>query len=341
MHWRTGALLGHGDGRHLALVRADIHRNVVELGVRGPTPAGFFSVLDDGLNLTLERFPGLHITRQVPCRCTPACPELFDYEDLRARLERTPPRDTIECRKSGDDVSVTELIFGLAPSERATARMSTEQMTTMLTRINERLEQQADYSQRMFLRMQRLLQAQQEARCPSVFTIVPSGKKKLTGTAYELRLYCEEPGAWHRLPEPAGCYPVTQPAEWFRKLGPYLQHLLTGLKHAAPLAGPVLGVAVDKLDEQVKSDVDLMKELVNLLPAEVAYKPELLESGDGDPTPSAHAVDDADYRALLAMLTRLDPDQAWGGLSRTTTPEGLTLYLCPDHVAGYRRPMTT
>lgn len=32
------------------------------------TPAAFFSVLDDGLNLTLERFPCLQITRQVPCR---------------------------------------------------------------------------------------------------------------------------------------------------------------------------------------------------------------------------------------------------------------------------------
>jgi hypothetical protein len=28
----------------------------------------------------------------------------------------------------------------------------------------------------------------------------------------------------------------------------------------------------------------------------------------------------------------------WGGLSRTTTPEGLTLYLCDHHVAQYRQP---
>src|SRR5581483_7783142 len=51
IHWRTGALFAHGDGQHLALVNADQHRNAVELAVRGPSPVGFFMVLDDGLNL--------------------------------------------------------------------------------------------------------------------------------------------------------------------------------------------------------------------------------------------------------------------------------------------------
>jgi internalin A len=48
-------------------------------------------VLDDGLNLTLERFPGLDIIREVPCPCEEGCTELFDYEHLRARLARNPP----------------------------------------------------------------------------------------------------------------------------------------------------------------------------------------------------------------------------------------------------------
>jgi hypothetical protein len=339
MHWRTGALLGHGDGRHLALVRADTHRNIVELAVRGPAPDAFFSILDDGLNLTLERFPGLQITRQVPCRCQPGCHELFDYKDLRARLERTPPKHTIECRKSGCDVSVPELLLGLAPSERDTKRMSTEQIATVLTQLSDRIEEQGAFAQRQFLKMQRQLQVQQEARCPSVFAIVRTGKK-LTGSAYELRLYCEEPGAWHRLPEPAGCYPITQPAEWFRKLGPYVQHLIKGLKHVAPLVGPVLGIAVEKLDAQVKADADLMKELVSQLPDEVQHKVETAKMDDTDPAPSARAANDADYRALQSMLDKLDPARSWGGLSRTVTPEGLTLYLCAEHVAGYRQPAT-
>jgi hypothetical protein len=38
------------------------------------------------------------------------------------------------------------------------------------------------------------------------------------------------------------------------------------------------------------------------------------------------------------MLTKLDPNETWGDLSRSMTPEGLTLYLCEHHLAQYRQP---
>jgi hypothetical protein len=139
------------------------------------------------------------------------------------------------------------------------------------------------------------------------------------------------------LPEPGGVYAIGQPAEWFRKLGPYLQHLLTVLKHAAPLAGPVLGIAVGKLDEQIKNDCDLMKELANQLPHDIRPKQDVPDALAVAPGPEARATTDADFRALRAMLKKLDPDEGWGGLSRTTTPEGLTLYLCDYHLSQYRR----
>ncbi|MCA1670976.1 MAG: GTPase, partial [Actinobacteria bacterium] len=343
-HWRSGALLRHTDGRHVALVRADRHRSTVELTVRGPAPAAFFSILDDGLNRTLERFPGLGILRQVPCPCQEstgdACAELFDYDDLQRRLARTPPRYDIECRKSGELVPVPQLLLGLAPSERDITRASLEQIRKAITQVDGKLTTQAEFSQRMFLKLQRHAQVQQEARCPSIFAIVPVTRNRLVqrvaGARYELRLYCEEPGAWHRLPKRAGCYPITQPADWLRKFGPYLHYLLRVLKHAAPLAGPVLGVSVDKLDEQLKADCELMKELVAQAPAQLRYEDEL--PGAVDVTPSAHATNDADFRTLHAMLRELDPVNTWGGLSRYTTPEGLTLYLCREHLAAYRRP---
>jgi len=341
MHWRSGALLGHTDGQHLALMRADRHRNIVELAVRGPSPAAFFSILDDGLNRTLERFPGLDIVRQVPCPCRDSnastCAELFDYDDLHGRLARTPPRHEIECRKSGELVSVPRLLLGLAPSERDATRISIDQIVKTLTQLDDKLAKQTEYTQRMFLKLHRIAQARQEVRCPSVFAVVPATRRHLTGSAYELRLYCEEPGAWHRLPEPEGCYPITEPSEWLRKLGPYLQQLLTVLKHATPLVGPVLGMSVDKLDVHLKADYDLMKELVSQAPTQLRYKDELGGISPVDPTPSAHAANDADFRVLQAMLTKLDPGCVWGGLSRTTTPEGLTLYLCAHHLATYQQ----
>jgi hypothetical protein len=285
-HWRTGALLQHTDGRHLALARADPHRKTVELIVRGPSPTAFFSILDDGLNRTLERFPGLGI--------------------------------------------------------QDATRMSIEQIRKTMTHMDGKLTEQTEYSQRMFLKILRIAQVQQEARCPSIFAVVPVTQRRFTlmrlaGQTYELHLYCEEPGAWHRLPEPAGCYPVTEPAEWLRRYGPYLHHLLTVLKHAAPLAGPVLGMSVDKLDEHLKADCDLMKELISQVPAELRYQYELRGAGAAGARPSAHAASDADFRALEAMLTTLDPNRGWGGLSRHTTPEGLTLYLCDQHLATYRQ----
>ncbi|WP_020496162.1 COR domain-containing protein [Sciscionella marina] len=333
IHWRTGALLRHTDRRHLALLRAHTGRNTVELTVRGPMPLAFFSILDEGLNRTLERFPGLRISRRIPCPCQDgtghACDELYEYEDLVHRLTRDPPREEIECHKTGEFVNVRELLLGLAPSEH-------ERENTRLDRIEAKLDQlreNGEYNQLEFLRLRRILQHQQETRCPSVFAIVPAKRRKLFATAYELHLYCEQPGAWHRLPEPEGCYPVSEPAEWLRKFGPYLSTLLRVLKHVAPLAGPILGMTVDQLDESLKADCEFMKELMQQV------RVELPGSGPAaaypETEPAAHAATDADFRALLAMLTELDPARRWGGLSRHTTPEGLTLYLCPHHLTAY------
>jgi hypothetical protein len=216
--------------------------------------------------------------------------------------------------------------------------MSIDQIAKILMNWGDTLTEQTEYSQRMFLKLHRIAQAQQEARCPSVFAVVPATRRRLTGSAYELHLYCEEPGAWHRLPEPAGCYPITEPAEWLRKFGPYLRVLLTVLKQAAPLAGPILGMSVDTLDQHLKVDCDLMKKLIFHSPAQLHYQDEVRDADTVDPLSSAHATSDADFRVLQTMLGKLDPKREWGGLSRTTTPEGLTLYLCPEHLAAYRQP---
>jgi hypothetical protein len=215
--------------------------------------------------------------------------------------------------------------------------MSIDQIAKTLTHGIDKLAEQTEYLQLMFLKLHRIAQVQQEARCPSVFAVVPVSRRRLVGSAYELRLYCEEPGAWHRLPEPEGCYPIIEPSEWVRKFGPYLQRLLAVLKHAAPLAGPILGMSVDKLDEHLKADCDLMKELISQIPAQLRHKDDVRGIDPADSAPSAHAANDADFRMLETMLMKLDPDRVWGGLSRITTPEGLALYLCSHHLAAYRQ----
>jgi hypothetical protein len=197
-HWRTGALLAHSDGRHRALIRTDAHRNVVELAVRGPSPASFFAVLDDGLNVTLERYPGLSVKRMVPCPCagddSSACTEFFDYDDLQRRLARTPPRHEIECRKSGRDVHVPLLLLGLAPSERDEWRGSLDRLTAAVAEHQEQLTSRFDDLsgdlQRQFLKVQQQIQTGLETTSPSVFVIAPVKNSRLTGATYELSLYC-------------------------------------------------------------------------------------------------------------------------------------------------------
>jgi hypothetical protein len=112
---------------------------------------------------------------------------------------------------------------------------------------------------------------------------------------------------------------------------------LTVLKHAAPLAGPILGMTVAHVSERLKAEVDAMTELVNQIP-ELTRPPDLLGQ-DSRPVsgPAVRAATEADFRALESLLLKLDPDRIWGGLSRTVTPEGLTLYLCLEHAEGYRR----
>ncbi len=139
---------------------------------------------------------------------------------------------------------------------------------------------------------------------------------------------------WHPLPEGEGCYQIRESPEWLRRYGPYLHKLVTVLKHLAPLVNPVLGMTVGVLGTRTKSDVDMMKVLVDQLPMSAYGGHPFL----GDELVSANrAPTEGDFRALEAMLTELDPRRKWGGLSRIDTPEGLALYLCRDHAAPYLR----
>jgi hypothetical protein len=349
VHWRTGALLSHTDGQHRALIRTDIHRNTVELTVRGKAPARFFAVLDDGLNFTLARYPGLSIKRMVPCPCGDGsertCDELYDFDDLERRLARTPPRHSIECRKSGSDVHVPLLLLGLAPSDREEWRARLERLEGTVAAqhgdLVSRLEDLSGDVQRQFLKVQQQIQAGLETSCPSVFVVTQVRVGKVRGATYELSLYCEEPGAWHPLPSGAGIYEISESALWLRKLAPYLRELVGVLKHAAPLVGPILGVSVDKLNAHVKADVEAMKALVDQIPNVSLVSSTMDEKLPGGialgADPGERAATEADFRALEALFAKLDPDRRWGGLSRVATPEGLTVYLCPEHAAPYHR----
>jgi hypothetical protein len=96
-------------------------------------------------------------------------------------------------------------------------------------------------------------------------------------------------------------------------------------------------MAVGHVSDRLSSELDTMKEIVDQIP-EFSRDLDLPgKEGQPDLGPIERAASEADFRVLEALLLKLDPDRSWGGLSRTITPEGLTLYLCRDHAAAYRR----
>lgn len=334
LHWRRGALLRYtADPRVLGLIRADPYNRTIDLAVRGPAPQLFFSILQDGFESTLGRYNGLEIHRYVPCVCNEsgrACPHLYRYDDLLRRLEATPPRLHIECPRSLSEISVSTLLFGLAAS-------TGDQILARLEGIDRNVADfraEAAWAQRDFLKALRSNQLMLEAQCPSLFTITPSPRKPadLPGKRrYQLRLYCEQPGAFHPLPDDP--YTIEQPAEWLTKISPYLGMLLTALKHAVVLAGPVLGIAAAELAARLQHETDLMQAIVDQFPGHPGPDPR--QAGLLEPATRPDIELDSDYRAVYALLDTLDPAHRWSGLNRIRTPEDQILWLCADHARQY------
>lgn len=335
VQWRYGALLSHPDGEHTALINANVEQGTVELTVRGPLPASFFAVLDDGLNLTFDRYPGMNIARLIPCcgHNGRACPKIFSYAKLIDRLRRG--HADMYCDEAEEPVSITELLLGIGPTRRDLGDAALRRYLSDITAGIRQLAEQAQTGQRSFMKLQNLIQESQETRCPSVFLIVPA-RNTLGKKTYNLRLYCEEPGAWHPLPGEVGCYKITQLPKWLRTAGPHIHRTLRILATASPIAGSILNIAAGELNSTIQQDITLATQILTAIPATTGSTVKSCTLDEDAVSPRSHAETEADFRVVEAMLLELDPRRTWGGLSRTLTPEGLTLYLCADHYASYR-----
>ncbi len=89
----------------------------------------------------------------------------------------------------------------------------------------------------------------------------------------------------------------------------------------------------DRLAAEVEGTAALIEQLPELDSMPEPWSRDPLAPAFNPGRPSS----EADYRALESLLTEADPQRVWGGLSRVTTPEGLTLYLCPEHAAAHRQ----
>ena len=340
-HWRSGALFAKDEARrHVGLVRAFAHDGSIELEVRGPFPQEFFSLLKDGLEVTLARYPGLKIERRIPCpgHGKGPCPHEFDYDGLWQRLDRRPDKPTIECPESMEDVDVRLLLFGLHPSTNNEYVEGVRQIQEQNDQTQALLRDVIGHVRRGFLIAHRRDQGAIEAICPSVFALRPLGgskwKKTLAGQKIELHLYCEAPEQWHPIAG-AGPYVIDDPAGWIRAMGPALRGLVAVMKYGAPLVAPGLGVVMADYTKTFAADFKLMEELVKKLPDLEPYKGDYSRAGKKDPS-GIERKEGADLRKFYSFLNEQDPDRHWAGLEQVYTPEGHRLWLCGEHAKQYR-----
>ncbi len=347
-HWRYGALFQDKTGRHLALAEAPPSERFVRLTVRGPNPNNFFAVLRDGLELTLDRFPGLKLKRTIPCpkpkRGEPdkPCPHHFDLSHLEERSQLVPPKLEIECPACFNDVSVSGLLFGLhwTTDSQVLARLdeledANEERTA---RILGEIGDLRELSQRQFLIWFNSEQRLAESHCPRVFALRPQSQSKLFGSEWQLQVYCEAPGCWHPAMHGSqkGLYVIQEPAQWVKTIGPWVKRLNTVFKYAAHFAGPIMGSMAEDLHKLVENDIELMKAIMEKLP-DIELEGDLKKSSDlGETDHPVRTADGASLRSLRQFLLELDPQQEWGDLRKTLTPEGHWLWLCEEHSAVYK-----
>ena len=343
-HWRTGALFTDGsERRHLALARALPHERYLQLTVRGPTPHNFFALLKDGIEVTLRRFPGLHIDRLIPCpgHNRQPCSHEFNYAHLQKAIERTPPVQEIQCPVSFEPVSVPGLLFGLHwRLQDAVLERIDDLETTFVEGKDEIVAEISELralAQRGFTSSYRREQSKIESHCPSVFVLrlrdTSGWKKAFIRQKIDLQLYCQAPGCWHPT-EKGGLYQIDDPANWIKATAPYLRKLVAVLKYTAPLAGPWAAVAWPVYHEMFKNDIKLMTKLVKKMPdleegRELGLAEEVGRTRDPD------RASGAALRALRQLLDEEDPAQHWGGLEKVLTPEGHYLWLCEYHAQEY------
>ncbi|PID58617.1 GTPase [candidate division KSB3 bacterium] len=346
-HWRSGAIFGDDreQPKHLALLRAFAHDRCLSLTVRGPSPHNFFTLLKDGIEETLKRYPGLEIKRFMPCpgHNGQACKQEFNYAQLQKALEQRPPVTMMQCSETFEMVSVPGLLFGVDwnTQDAVLKRLSTLEatMTEEHARQSEELRNLRELTQRQFLNSFRQLQSDIDSACPNVFVLRPcnsSGwQKTVLGQRFWLQLYCQQPGSWHPTEE-GGCYEIRLSAEWINALGPYLRNVVQVLKFISPLVGPWMSMSAPDYKALLKEDVSMMTALVKTLPDLGSESdPDLSDLPRAERSPERAAG--AALRALRQLLEEKDPQQHWGGLKKVLTPEGHYLWLCRHHAQDYAR----
>ena len=162
--------------------------------------------------------------------------------------------------------------------------------------------------------------------CPNIFTLTPVQldglNVDLMYQQYKMQLCCQAPGAMHAAGEP---YLIKVPRDWLQADGPYYNKLVKMLKLTVPVLIPGIKEVLDKatfdalepIAEEIKESAISLNELQYNEPI------------------TAH--EHMPVHNIRKLLEKIDPQQHWGGLRSTVTPEGYVLWLCQEHYEIYKK----
>ncbi|MEL6816445.1 MAG: COR domain-containing protein, partial [Cyanobacteria bacterium J06598_3] len=111
--WRSGMVIQRGDTN--AEIIEDLQQRTISLRFYGPSIPEFRAVIVDALDSISQSYHQLKYDKMIPCQCSECAdsnqPEFFKYAIVKKRQE-TGKKDTIECQRSEEDVSLNLLLQG-------------------------------------------------------------------------------------------------------------------------------------------------------------------------------------------------------------------------------------
>jgi internalin A len=354
-HWREGVLLTYQD--HFARAELNENRKEIRLLAWGTQPHNFFTILMNTIDVILDFFSGLTVRREVPCIChwqrhsNEPCPHFFSYEELKRRIDAK--RYKVECPQSFEEVSVPMLLYGIHTSTdpqvmqdiqsgQQKILLKVQGISQNIDQLNkldiilDKLNQQSELICRNFTRQWNYEMQRIEAECPNTFFLLPGSSKKFSpkiwvSEEYQLFLLCQHPPQPHQVGDG---YKLRKAENWWLTISPWLNHALSFLKYAVPLASGAEKIINPDLIKAFQDQIDLLEKILDDLPELDALDSMRSVTRHTRIVEGQQAVGPA-LRALHAFLKEQDPNETWGGLHITPTPDGNILWLCSDHRKQY------
>ena len=298
------------------------------------------------IDLILGRFKGLEIERTIPCIChwkkegTTRCKGKYKYDELVRRMEKG--KTTIECPESFEEVSVPELLYGIHASTDRQVMQNIENMVRETREkvddfgvLKEMIQQQSELLTRNFTRQWNLEQKKIDSECPGTFCLVTGNRGKFNpknwiSDEYLMHLICQHPSGPHTV---GAGYALRRPEEWWVEMYPWLKHVIEFVRYGVPFAKGVVGAVYNGETEKKIPKADVLESITKELSKSESDVMRKMKA-ETEPDQGQRAMGSA-LRALQSFLKEADPQQKWGGLNKTITPDGNILWLCDRHREPY------